>query len=166
MKKLISISLILLSLLLCMSACNASYRDDQTAKQVADEMLAAINVAGGCTSVDSDYVSLEFPDADAVNASVSDWCIYPSTSSITVDELGVFHVKAGENVGAVKTAVEQYVQSMQVKLEVYLDTYDPAEKSKLENAQVFVYGNYVIYTMLSESDTAAVKSAAEALLKE
>lgn len=166
MKKLISISLILFSLVLCMSACNASYRDDQTAKQVADTMLAAVSVSGGCTAVDSDYVGLEFPDASAVNASVSDWCIYPSTSSATVDEFGVFHVKDGENVDAVKSAVEQYVQSMQVKLEVYLNMYDPAEETKLDNAQVFVYGNYVIYTMLSESDTAAVKSAAESLLKE
>ena len=58
------------------------------------------------------------------------------------------------------------MQSMQVKLEVYLDMYDPAEKGKLENAQVFVFGNYVIFTMLSESDTAAVKTAAENLLKE
>ncbi len=166
MKKLIYISLILLSLVLCLSACNASYRDDQSAKQVADAMLAAINVAGGCTAVDSDYVSLEFPDASAIDSSVSDWCIYPSTSSATVDEFGVFHVKDGQDVGAVKAAVEQYVQSMQVKLEVYLNMYDPAEESKLDNAQVFVYGNYVLFTMLSESDTAAVKSAAESLLKE
>ena len=95
MKKLISISLILLSLVLCLSACNASYRDDQTSVQVADQMLAAITVAGGCTAVDSDYVSLEFPNAATVTDAVSDWCIYSSTSSSTVDELGVFHVKDG-----------------------------------------------------------------------
>ena len=166
MKKLISISLILLSLVLCLSACNASYRDDQTSVQVADQMLAAITVAGGCTAVDSDYVSLEFPSAATVTDAVSDWCIYSSTSSSTVDELGVFHVKDGQSTADVKKAVEEYVQSMQVKLEVYLDMYDPAEKGKLENAQVFVFGNYVIFTMLSESDTAAVKTAAENLLKE
>ena len=53
------------------------------------------------------------------------------------------------------------MQALQVKLEVYLDMYDPAEKTKLENAQVTVYGNYVVFTMLSEADTAALKSVIE-----
>lgn len=166
MKKLIPMTLILLALSLCLGACGASWRDDATSAQVADAMLGAISIDGGCSAVDSDYVSLEFPDSSAVTDAVSDWCIYPSKSSSTVDEFGVFHVKAGQSTADVKKAVEDYVQSMQLKLEGYLNMYDPAEKVKLENAQVFVFGNYVIYTMLSEQDTAAVKDAAENLLKQ
>ncbi len=166
MKKLITISLLILSLALCLSACNVSYRDDATSKEVADKMLGSVSIDGGCDSTDSDYVSLEFPSAGTVESSVSDWYIYASKSTVTVDEFGVFHVKSGQDVNAVKKAVEEYVQYMQLKLEVYLQTYDPAETVKLENAEVFVCGNYVIYTILSENDTAAVKSAAEDLLKE
>lgn len=157
MKKLIPVILSILLLSICLSACNqTSYRDDIDAVNVAGEMLHYANIEGGCSAADSDHVALEFPSADVVEQSVSDWWIYVSTSSSTVDEFGVFHVKDGQDVNAVKAAVEEYVQAMKVKLEVFLDSYEPAEKTKLDNALVKVYGNYVIYTMLSEQDTADV----------
>jgi hypothetical protein len=168
MKKITSILLCLLALTLCLCSCQdkKNYRDDLSSDLVAGEMLHYVNIEGGCTTPDNDYVSLEFPNPSAVEGKVADWWIYASISSKTVDEFGVFHVKSGEDVQAVKSAVDEYVQYMKVKLEVYLEIYEPSEKAKLENTQVKVFGNYVVYTMLSQDDTTAVYDMLDGYLEQ
>ena len=165
MKKITLIAALLLCFTLACTACASSYRSDVAVNDLTSAVLNAVSTPGGFTAADSDYVDLEFTKPDVISANVVQWSICASTSSSTVDEFGIFRVKEGGDVGAVKAEVSDYVQSMQVKLEVYLDMYDPAEKTKLENAQVFVYGNYVVFTMLSEGDTTALTSAIEGALK-
>ncbi len=158
MKKITLIAALLLCLILTLNACS-SLRSDVEVATLTSAVLAKVSTQGGFTAADSDYVDLEFAKPDVISANVDQWMICASTSSSTVDEFGIFRVKDGGDVSAIKAEVSDYVQSMQVKLEVYLDMYDPAEKTKLENAQVTVYGNYVVYTMLSDADTTALMSA-------
>ncbi len=165
MKKLTFAAALLLCLSLCMTACS-SFRDDVPVSDLTTAVFGAVATQGGFTAADADYVSLEFANASVIDSNVSEWMICASTSSQTVDEFGIFHVKNGSDVGAVKAEVQDYVSALQVKLEVYLDMYDPAEKTKLENARVTVYGNYVVYTMLDDADTTACLSAIENALSE
>ena len=164
MKKLIFVAAMLLCLSLTLSACS-SYRDDVAVTNLASAVFEAVTTQGGYTAADADYVSLEFANASVIDSNVSEWMICASTSSQTVDEFGIFHVKADGDISAVKQEVESYVQALQVKLEVYLENYAPSEKTKLQNAQVFVFGNYVVFTMLTDEDTAAVKTAVQTSLK-
>lgn len=164
MKKLTLIAAMLLCLSLCFTACD-SYRNDVAVNDLASAVLNAVSTEGGFTAVDADYVSLEFATPDTISANVQEWAICASTSSQTVDEFGIFRVKDGGDVNAVKAEVETYVQALQVKLEVFLEMYDPAEKTKLENAQVFVFGNYVVFTMLTDADTTAATNAVKAALE-
>ena len=164
MKKLTLIAAMLLCLALTLSACS-SFRTDVAVSDLSSAVIGAVSTQGGFTATDADYVSLEFTAPDTITANVQEWMICASTSSQTVDEFGIFRVKEGGDVGAVKAEVEKYVQALQVKLEVYLDMYDPAEKTKLENAQVFVYGNYVVFTMLTDADTTAATGAVKAGLE-
>ena len=165
MKKLIFVAALLLCLTLTLSACS-SYRDDVAVTTLSSAVFEAVSTQGGYTAADADYVSLEFANASVIDSNVSEWMICASTSSQTVDEFGIFHVKNGGDVSAVKAEVQDYVSALQVKLEVYLDMYDPAEKTKLENARVVVYGNYVVYTMLDDADTTACTSAIENALSD
>ena len=164
MKKLTLIAAMLLCLSLCFTACD-SYRNDVPVNDLASAVLNAVSTEGGFTAVDADYVSLEFATPDTISANVQEWTICVSTSQSTVDEFGIFRVKDGGDVNAVKAEVETYVQALQVKLEVFLEMYDPAEKTKLENAQVFVFGNYVVFTMLTDADTTAATNAVKAALE-
>ncbi len=164
MKKLTLIAAMLLCLALTLSACS-SFRTDVAVSDLSSAVIGAVSTQGGFTATDADYVSLEFTSPDVITANVQEWIICASTSSQTVDEFGIFRVKDGGDVNAVKAEVEKYVQALQVKLEVYLDMYDPAEKTKLENAQVFVYGNYVVFTMLTDADTTAATGAVKAGLE-
>ena len=165
MKKLTLIAAMLLCLSICFTACGNSYRSDVAVTDLTSAVLNAVSTEGGFTATDADYVDLEFVTPATVSANVQEWMICASTSSQTVDEFGIFRVKDGGDVSAVKAEVEKYVQALQVKLEVYLDMYDPAEKTKLENAQVFVFGNYVVFTMLTEADTTAATGAIKTALE-
>ena len=158
MKKLTLFAVLLLCLALTLTACD-SYRSDVAIADLTSAVLASVSTQGGFTATDADYVSLEFAAPDVISSNVQEWIICASTSSQTVDEFGIFRVKDGGDVGAVKKEVETYVKALQVKLEVYLDMYDPAEKTKLENAQIEVYGNYVVYTILTQEDTTAATKA-------
>lgn len=158
MKKITLIAALLLCLAMTLTACD-SYKSDVEVLDLSSAVLNSVGTQGGFTAMDNDYVALEFAKPDVISANVDQWTICASTSSQTVDEYGIFRVKEGGDVNAVKAEVESYVQSMQVKLEVYLDMYDPAEKTKLENAQVTVFGNYVVYTMLDDADTTAANKA-------
>lgn len=164
MKKLTIAAALLLILTLSLAACN-SYRSDVAVNDLVTPVLEAVSTQGGFLAADADYVSLEFENPTTIDSNVSEWMICASSSPITVDEFGIFRVKDGGDVDAVKAEVEKYVQALQVKLEVFLENYDPAEKPKLENAQVFVYGNYVVFTMLTEADTAAATGAIQTALK-
>ena len=164
MKKLTFIAALLLCLCTLLNACS-SYRDDVSVNDITAAVLNSVSTVDGYTAADADYISLEFSNPDAINSNVSEWMICASTSSQTVDEFGIFHVKADGDISAVKQEVESYVQALQVKLEVYLENYAPSEKTKLQNAQVFVFGNYVVFTMLTDEDTAAVKTAVQTSLK-
>jgi hypothetical protein len=53
------------------------------------------------------------------------------------------------------------VENQRDFLSTFLNTYNEAEMAKLEEMQVRVFGNYVVYTILSANDTAAVMNAIE-----
>ena len=164
MKKLIILAALLLCPILCLSACD-SYRNDVAVNDLSSAVLNAVSTQGGYTAMDSDYVSLEFSNPNVIVSNVQEWMICASSSQSTVDEFGIFRVKEGGDVNAVKAEVWDYVQATQVKLEVFLDMYDPLEKTKLENAEIVVYGNYVIFTMLTEQDSSAALEAVQNALK-
>ena len=79
-----------------------------------------------------------------------------------VDEYGVFKARDAENAKALKAEVEAYLKN---RLETWMDEYMPEEKPKVENAECRVFGNYVTYAILSESDRAAAFKAIDAALK-
>ena len=164
MKKITVIAALLLCLAMGMSACT-SYRNDVAVNDITTEILNAVSTQGGYTAMDDLYLSLEFDHPELIEEKVSDWTICASNSLTTVDEFGIFHVKDEKDLDAIKAEVEIYVQAQKVKLEVFLENYAPEEKTKLENAQVFVFGNYVVFTMLTEQDTASAKTAIQDALK-
>ena len=77
------------------------------------------------------------------------------------DMFGIF--KAGENssVKDVQAMVEAYLQ---LRMESWMDEYMPEEKPKLENAEVKVIGNYVMYCILSDADADTAFASFESCL--
>ena len=117
MKKLTLIAAVLLCLSLSLTACT-SYRNDVAVTDLTSSVLEVVSTYDGFVAADADYVSLEFANPSVIESNVSEWTICASKSQITVDEFGIFLVKNGGDVNAVKAEVETYVQMLQVKMQL------------------------------------------------
>ncbi|NLW73820.1 MAG: DUF4358 domain-containing protein [Clostridiales bacterium] len=156
------ISVILFAVLF-LASCGekANYRNDLTVKEVMDKIEATVPLADGYYSVDSDYFDYYFEGADAL---VDSYEIRIANASTNINQFGVFKVKAGQ-AEAMKTLCQAYI-SLKMERWVLQADYIAAEHPKMENAEVRVFGNYVVYTMLTKEDKAAVFKAVEELLKQ
>ena len=160
--------LLALAMALPLVACNGgSYRDDLTAAQLTDDITAALPAGDGWRQVSDSYISPSSWGEDYADylAKVADYRILVSENSdMNVDEVGVFVCKSAQDAKAVKKFAENYLAAKALQLKPLLESYNPDELPKLDNATVTVMGRYVVYTILSTADTATAGSAAEKAL--
>ncbi len=144
-------ALILLVSMLC--ACGS----DKTAKtpemqDVADKVGAAMDISNLSQTPDA-YVE------DVMKIASDGYVIRNTLISgvgTNIDEYGIFLGKDAEQAASLKAALETYLEYRE---SVWMDEYLPEEKPKLDNAEVWQQGNYVMYVILGDSDRAAVKAA-------
>ncbi len=164
MKKIFSLCLAAILLALSLSACGgASYRDDVSVESLSDTVQALIPVEGGYDLSGEDFIKYYF-DFDGKHT-IDGYAIAASSVSTDINEYGIFHLSDEQYVKEVETLARVYVENQRDFLSTFLNTYNDAEMAKLEAMQVRVYGNYVVYTILSEADTAAVLAAVEEALE-
>ena len=160
--------LLALTLILPLAACDGGkYRDDLTAAQLTDSITAALPAGDGWRQVSNAYISPSSWGEDYADylAKVDEYRILVSENSdMNIDEVGVFLCKTEKDAKAVKGFVENYLAAKAAQLKPLLESYNPAEMPKLNNATVTVLGRYVVYTILSSADTATAGSAAEKAL--
>ena len=147
--------------LLCGCGGRAQYRTDVPAHDVMEEILDELPGDGA----DYRYTSDDFVSASSfgegyrelLNAS-SDWAVAVSRNADTnVSEIGVFRIREDADAEGVLSMVTSYVEAQKLRLPPLLEMYNPDELPRVENARVEQFGRYVVYTILSESDTAAVR---------
>lgn len=159
MKKTLILTLCLALALAAFAGCggSASVRDDVAAADIALAVDGAIS-ADSMTNAPETYASTWKLDV----SDCSEYVIELNSKGVNIDEYGVFKAKDSGSVSAVKTALEDYLQN---RKDAWMSEYMPEEYPKLENAEVRVAGNYVMYAILSEADRSAAFSAFENSLK-
>ena len=162
-KRIISLVLALL-LTLPLAACGktVSYRDDVSVDELSAAVQALIPVEGGYDMSGEDFLKYYF-DFDHRHT-IDGFAIASSSASTDVNEYGIIHLSDPEQVAQIEEMAQVYVENQRDFLSTFLNTYNEAEMAKLEEMQVRVFGNYVVYTILSANDTAAVMNAIEAKL--
>lgn len=162
-KRIISLVLALL-LTLPLAACGktVSYRDDISVDELSAAVEALIPVEGGYDMSGEDFLKYYF-DFDHRHT-IDGYAIAASSASTNINEYGIIHLSDPEQVAEVDRLAQVYVENQRDFLSTFLNTYNEAEMAKLEEMQVRVFGNYVVYTILSANDTAAVMNAIEAKL--
>lgn len=156
---------IALILTLSLAACGAkgdTYRDDVSVNTLSDTVAAKIPVEGDYIFSDTDFLTYYFNGNPAIDA----FAIASSAESSDVNEYGILHVNDPAQVEEVADMAEAYLSNQRDFLSTFVNTYNAAEMAKLEAMRVEVYGNYVVYTILSEADTATVFAAVEDALKQ
>ncbi len=160
MKKL----LIVLICLLCFSGCSGRddvYREDIEVDRVRDEVDSLLYHTDSLISYDPDDVHfyLELP---------KDYCmdciVRAQTSSLSIDEYGIFHCKNEQDAEKLEEMIEDYLdRSLEGKRE-WLQSYNPGELQKLEKSRVERFGSYVFYGILDPSTERLAIKRVESLL--
>ena len=169
MKKILLLSLAIVVVFTLFTACDSSqYRDDLTSAQVVDSIKEAIPSEEGYRQVSDGYISASMwgDSYTVLLENTSDHCIIVSEKSdVNIDEVGVFHVKDSGKTEDLKAIVEAYVEGQTLRFRDLLASYNPDELPKLEEAEVEVCGNYIYYSILSETRTELAENAFKAALK-
>lgn len=151
-------AVLLLSLMLCLCACGAKYRDDVPISRfvaVIDARMGGSDLA----EMNSGYIS------GAMHLdpnSFGGYVVKLNAKGINIDEYGVFRTPDNGKVSDVQDAIEGYLK---LRRDSWMKEYMPEEKPKLDKAEVKVYGNYVLYVIASDEVRENVYQEVEKLLK-
>ncbi len=150
----IALILALAALACLLGACGGGARSDVPVEDVA----AAVDKAVGgekYSTVDETYINgrlhMDLTKCDGYVVRLN-----------VVDEYGVFRAKDADSAKELEKQAKDYLAS---RLETWMDEYMPEEKPKVENAECRVFGNYVVYAILSDANRSAAFKAVEAALK-
>ena len=138
------------------------YRDDLSCREIADRLCDLLPVSGGYEQFGKEHLQYSFDNADGYE----DECLMYSVLSENINEIGVFHADEEENVQALRQNCEQYLARMREEERAFIESYAPREAAKLDAAEVRVFGEYIIYVVLSPEDRDKVFDEAKNLLQE
>ncbi len=167
-KKLIRIlclCLLVLPVIGCFAGCDngssATYRNDVKVDTIATALIELLPTQDGYYSPDSDYLEFNF---DGAAEHIEEYVIDISATSTNINQFGIFKAREGE-AETVKALCDKYIATMTDRW-VAQASYIAAEHPKMENAEARIFGNYVVYVMLTAADKAEAFAAVESLLGE
>ena len=161
MKKILCFALALMLLALPLTACSKKYADDVSVGDLSDAVFEVLSgELSDYSTADKGYLDdyMTIPDY------VTEYTVRFSTAGNNLDEFGIFHVTDG-SAEDLETELEDYLEESYEQNKDWYDSYMPEETPKLRDAQVKVFGNYVVYVILSEADCTAAFEAVEKALK-
>ena len=162
MKRIISLlltSLILFSLGSCGRA--PTYSDDKDCPALATNALNALQRNEADYSTADEYF---LSDYFSTPSYVRDSVIRFASNSNNLDEFGIFHVSDG-NAETMAEHLRDYLLKSYEKNRTWYDSYIPAETPKLRDAEIRIYGNYIVYAILQKDAKNALFQFMEEQLK-
>ena len=157
MKKILCFLLAIL-LLASLSACK-SYVDNANPDQLATTGLQALNDSVYYIEIDDSYLDDYFSQPDWV----IDAELRMASTASNLNQIGIYHVSDG-HAGEMKELIAGYLSKSYQDNSAWYDSYIPKETPKLRDAEVKVFGNYVVYAILAQADRATFFDAIEAEL--
>lgn len=144
-----------LSALLCLalalgilSGCGSEAAQPEMSEVVT--AVEAVVPTENMTELDANYLKNVFKLEEGDYA---DCLVMTTNVGTTIDEFGIFKGVDSTQAAELKTAVEEYLQ---FRLDSWMPEYLPEEFPKLQGAQLWTEGDYVMYAILSdEAKTAA-----------
>lgn len=146
-------------MLLLLCACGGESTKNVAVSDIAAKVDEALGKADSLSAVDSNYVKgyMKLSEDDYAECVVK-----INAYGQNIDEYGIFKASDSTQAKALKESVEGYLQ---LRLDSWMDEYMPEEKPKLTSAEVKTDGNYIMYSILSDSDKSAAFSAFADALK-
>lgn len=157
-QKQILIAILSLLMLFSLVSCN-NYADDIDTDNLATVGLNALS--DGIDYVEADDGFLD--DYFTTPSWVTDYEIYLAPTASNINQVGIYHVQDGHT-EEMETILKDYLQKSYAENGNWYDSYIPKETPKLRDAEVKVYGNYIAYAILNETNRATFFDAIEKAL--
>ncbi|MBQ7354682.1 MAG: DUF4358 domain-containing protein [Clostridia bacterium] len=152
--------------LICLVACTKqtpNYRTDVEIADMQKEVDGLLYHTDSLISYDPDDIRFYL---DLPKEYCNDCIVRAQTSSVSIDEYGIFHCQTEEEADELEDLLEEYLKrSLEGKRE-WLQSYNPDELRKLEKSKVERFGNYVFYGILDPSTEKIVAERVEGILME
>ncbi len=139
---------LLLIILILPSCAKREYTDDVGCYDLCEAVIADEGDTDEYESYGTDYLEYFFENTSLPN----DFRIIYSRESDDIDELGVFHTENEDAAKEMSVLAENYLSEFQKDQRSFISSYAPEELPKLDNAEVKVFGNYVVYAIMDEDD--------------
>ncbi len=149
--------LIFISVLFTVTACQ-SYRSDLSPADINNEIKTSVGFTG--VVGDDDYLSYYFENASKLSESA---LIVFDTESTSKSEYGIFKVSNSSNASKVEADIKDYISKMNERFKAAVQ-YTPQEYTKFESARTKIFGNYVVYAILNESEINSLFAALDVCL--
>ncbi len=149
--------LLILSLFTGCGAKTAKVKDDVAVADISSAVAAVLS-DDALVSVPETYIS------GSMKMDVSDYDSYDvkvNSKGVNIDEFGIFKAKDSSQVATVTQAVRDYIQ---MRKDTWMEEYMPEERPKLDNSEIMILGNYVMYAILSDENKHAAFDAFEKAL--
>jgi len=160
MKK-ITIVLIFALCLPLFSCSQTNYRNDVAVDALAEKIKAALPLPYGYAEHDGDYLIYRFED---ISEHVDGAAVVYSKDTKQADLFAVFHAKSARDVDEVEEICLEFIKDQRELFSSIVEQYMPSEESKLDAAEVRIFGNYAVLCVLSPSDLkVAFETVASAL---
>ena len=153
--------LISLTLLLTLASCKKeNYRDDLPVNALSGTVIVSLSDADYSTA-DDGFLDDYFQTPDYVKEKI----ICFANEGNNLNEFGIYHVTEG-NAEQMKSILEKYLTDSYERNQSWYDSYIPEETPKLRDAEVKVFGNYVVYAIFSQEGRATIFATVEEMLAE
>ena len=148
-----------LPLILC-SCSSGAYSDRVSCEEIAECIISQLG--------DEEYLELDGADAEYYFSIIecSEYSIRYSSSTNNIDEFGIFHADDSESALELLEECQDYLKEKQTEQRAFIQSYAPTEIKKLDGADAFRFGNYVVFTVLDKDTSAKIRSEVERLLAE
>lgn len=149
MKKPLFFLLLCLFLFSLFSACSTKndYATDIPVSELTNSVLSALDDDVHYRAAQDGYLNDYFTLPNYV--SESSVCFAEDGNNL--NEIGIYRVSP-EHTDDMKELLQNYLSSALLKNEAWYNSYIPQETPKLRDAKVKIFGNYVVYAILSPKD--------------
>ena len=148
---------------LILSACaKTEYKQDVNTIKMAMQLSQKVPTESSWVIENENFLK----EYIAIPESVRELQIYYAQNTNSLDEFGIFEVARDQTKEVRKLIEKEYLQKRYEENREWYDSYMPAETPKLRDAEVRVYGNCVVYAILSPEGRTAFFAECEKMLKE
>ncbi len=158
-----AIILVLLCAVFVLSSCGGEegFKKEIDTAEIAATLSKKTPIESVWINEDQSFIS-EYTELPAF---VKSSAIYYAQNTNNLDEFGIFLVEPGKAKAMRMQLAQNYLKKRYDENREWYDSYMPTETPKLRDAEVRIYGNCVVYAVLSPEQRTAFFAECEKLLK-